>query len=63
MFICSSRGPNAVGGIYSVFAFCAFGGMYLSTLIPRDEKSGEVQFESPRLELPETNNAKVTPIV
>jgi MHS family proline/betaine transporter-like MFS transporter len=46
-----SHGPNAVGGIYTVFAFCAFGGMYLSTLIPRDEKSGEIQFESPRLEL------------
>lgn len=40
-----------VGGIYTVFAFCAFGGMFLSTLIPRDEKSGEVQFEPPKLEL------------
>lgn len=56
-----SHGPSAVGGIYTVFAFCAFGGMYLSTLIPRDAKSGEVQFESPRIELSETN--KVTPVV
>jgi MHS family proline/betaine transporter-like MFS transporter len=50
-----SYGPNSVGGIYTVFAFCAFGGMYLSTMIPRDGDSGEVQqFESPRLELADT---------
>ena len=54
------RGPKAVGGIYTVFAFCAFGGMFLSTIIPRDESSGEVQFESPRLELTDTKQKNNT---
>ena len=42
------HGPNSVGGLYTVFACCAFGGMYLSTMIQRDGISGEVQFEPPR---------------
>jgi MHS family proline/betaine transporter-like MFS transporter len=46
-----NRGPNAVGGIYTVFAVVAFGGMFLSTKIHREEEPTASKFVSPILEL------------